>query len=210
MGLSATRFFRHWPEMQVEYDAISLHNAWMETYKHSGEQMVKPMFVADRLKAQGLDPKTPPGSFQMRPLVYKMLVKQLERLGVPISFNSRVVKYLEDEANEKALCWTDDGRCFEADVIIVADGIGSKSQEVVGGEVRARSSGRAMWRAALPIENLETNHKVKEFYCMLGPDGDQPVIRVFLGPGTYGLVLTRPSAIVWIINHDVCVPSSAY
>ncbi|KAK3059616.1 hypothetical protein LTS18_010428 [Coniosporium uncinatum] len=74
MGLSATRFFRHWPELQKEYDAISLHDAWIETFKHSGEQVIPPKKVSDRLRAQGLDPNTPPGTFQMRPLVYKMFV----------------------------------------------------------------------------------------------------------------------------------------
>ncbi|KAG9811095.1 monooxygenase, partial [Aureobasidium melanogenum] len=69
MGLSATRFFNHWPDMKKEYDSIGLHDAYIETFMHSGQQMIKPLRVADRLKAQGLDPGTPPGTFQMRPLV---------------------------------------------------------------------------------------------------------------------------------------------
>ena len=203
MGLSATRFFKHWPEMQAEYDAISLHNAWLETFKHSGKQMLKPLYAAERLKAQGLDPKTPPGTFQMRPLIYRMFVRQVEKLGIQIEFNRRVVDYDEDETSGKAICYTDDGKCYEADLIIAADGVGSKSQTLVGGQVRARSSGRAMWRAAFPIENLDKNPEVKEFYRKVGPDGDQPIVRVYLGPGTYALALTRPDTMIWIINHDV-------
>ncbi|KAF1981675.1 FAD/NAD(P)-binding domain-containing protein [Aulographum hederae CBS 113979] len=201
MGLSATRFFKHWPELAKEYDAISLHDAWIETFKHSGEVMIRPLRVADRLRAQGLDPSTPPGTFQMRPLVYKMFVHQVERLGVNVQFNSRVVDYFEDEERGKAGVVTEDGSKYEADVVIAADGVGSKSQKIVGGQVRAMSSGRAMWRAAFPIENLDKDPEVKEFFHLI--NGSEPIVRTWLGPSTYGLTLTRPDTMIWILNHDV-------
>ncbi|EME87343.1 uncharacterized protein MYCFIDRAFT_184415 [Pseudocercospora fijiensis CIRAD86] len=202
MGLSATKFFKHWPEMKAEYDSIGIHNAWIETFKHSGERMIPPLSVAERLRDAGLDPKTPPGTFQMRPLIYRMFVRQVEKLGIDIEFNRRVVDYFEDEKTGKGGCVTDDGKRYEADVVIAADGVGSKSQKLVGGQVRARSSGRAMWRAAFPIENLEKNPEVKDFFKMVGPDGDCPCVRTFLGPGTYALTLTRPDTMIWIINHN--------
>ncbi|KAF2722513.1 FAD/NAD(P)-binding domain-containing protein [Polychaeton citri CBS 116435] len=208
MGLSATKFFKHWPEMKAEYDSIGLHNAWMETFKHNGERMIPPLYVAERLRAQGLDPNTPPGTFQMRPLIYKMFISQVQKLGVDIKFNCRVVDYTEDESNGKGVCVTDDGRKFEADVIIAADGVGSKSQKLVGGQVRARSSGRAMWRAAFSIDHLEKDPEVKEFYKMVGPNDSEPIVRTYLGPGTYALTLTRPDTMIWIMNHDATGSSS--
>lgn len=201
MGLSATKFFKHWPEMKAEYDAIGLHDAYIETFKHSGEQMIKPLRVADRLREAGLDPDTPPGTFQMRPLVYKMFVNQVERLGVNVQFSRRVVDYYEDAEKNKAGVICEDGEKFEADVVIAADGVGSKSQKLVGGQVRARSSGRAMWRAAFPIENLDKDPEVKEFFKMV--DGKHPIVRTYLGPSTYALTLTRPDTMIWIMNHDV-------
>lgn len=179
MGLSATRFFKHWPEMKVEFDSIGLHDAWIETFKHSGEVMIKPMKAADRLRAQGLDPKTPPGTFQMRPLVYQMFVNQVQRLGLPLEFNRRVVDYFEDDKTGKGGVITDDGKRYEADVVIAADGVGSKSQKLVGGQVRAVSSGRAMWRAAFPIEHLDQDPEVKEFFHMI--NGQDPIVRTWLG-----------------------------
>lgn len=182
MGLSATRFLKHWPEMAKEYDEISLHNTWIETYKHSGEQMIKPLKVSERLKAAGLDPNTPPGTFQMRPLIYKMFLHQLERLEVDIQYNKRVIDFEEDEAKGTATAITDAGERYEADIIIAADGVGSKSQRLVGREPRARSSGRAMWRAAFPKEHLDKNPAVKEFFAMApGESGDEPIVRTFLG-----------------------------
>lgn len=179
MGLSATRFMKHWPELQEEYRRISLHNAWIETFKHSGEVIIGPKLVADRLRAQGLDPDTPPGEFQMRPLVYKMFVTQVEKLGVSVEFNRRVVDYFEDEQTGKGACVTDDGKRYEADVVIAADGVGSKSQRLVGGQVRARPSGRAMWRAAYPIEHLDKDPEVKEFFKLM--PNKEPIVRTWLG-----------------------------
>lgn len=206
MGLSATKFFKHWPEMKEEYDSIGIHDAWIETFRHSGEQMIKPLKVADRLKAQGLNPGTPPGTFQMRPLVYKMFVKQVEKLGVNVEFGCRVVDYFEDIENNKAGVVLDDGKKYEADVVIAADGVGSKSQKLVGGQVRATSSGRAMWRAAFPVENLDKDPEVKEFFKMI--EGKHPIVRTWLGPDTYALTLTRPDTMIWIMNHDVSGPTA--
>ena len=203
MGLSATRFFKHWPELLDEYKRISLHNAWIETFKHSGEVIIPPKKVADRLRAQGLDPDTPPGEFQMRPLVYKMFVNQVEKLGVNVEFSRRVVDYFEDEATGKGGYITDDGKRYEADVVIAADGVGSKSQKLVGGQVRAKSSGRAMWRAAFPVEHLDKNPEVKEHYKMVGENNDEPMVRTYLAPGAYALTLTRKETMIWILNHDV-------
>ncbi|KAI0016107.1 hypothetical protein F4780DRAFT_773095 [Xylariomycetidae sp. FL0641] len=203
MGHSATRFFRHWPEMSEEYDKISMKNAWIETFKHNGERMITPLKVSDRLRSAGMDPNTPPGTFQMRPLVYKMFVRQVEKLGVKVQFGKRVVEYYEDEAREKAGVITDQGERFEADIIVAADGVGSKSQKLVGGQVRAMSSGRAMWRAAFPLHHIDKDPEVKEFFKMIGENGNEPIIRTWLGPGTYAMTLTRPETCIWIMNHDV-------
>lgn len=181
MGQSATKFFRHWPEMSQEYESISMKGAWMETLKHDGERVIPQMRVADRLRAAGMDASQPPGFFQMRPLVYKMFVRQVEKLGVAVQFGKRVVDYYEDEERQKAGAITDQGERFEADIVIAADGVGSKSQKIVGGQVKALSSGRAMWRAPFPIKYLDRNPEVKKFFSLGGETGNEPVIRAFLG-----------------------------
>jgi 2-polyprenyl-6-methoxyphenol hydroxylase-like FAD-dependent oxidoreductase len=226
MGLSATRFFKHWPDLAAEYDQISLHNCWIETFKHDGTQMVPPLLVSRRLRDEGLDPDTPPGTFQMRPLVYRMYIRQVEKLGVDIQFGKKVVDYFEDEERGRAWVVTDKGETFEADVVIAADGVASKSQRLVGGQVRAMKSGRAMWRAAFPIQYLDKDPEVKRFFRMMkGKTGPEPIIRTWLGyvvvlpaaaysvefllthltdsPGAYALTLTREDTIIWIMNHDV-------
>ncbi|KAI1489110.1 hypothetical protein F5X96DRAFT_642292 [Biscogniauxia mediterranea] len=203
MGRSATRFFRHWPKLLREFDKISVKDAWMETFKHSGERMVPALKVSDRFRLAGLDPRTPPGSFQMRPLVYQMFLRQVERLGIKILYGKKVADYYEDELSGKAGVTTDQGEQFEADVVIAADGVGSKSQKLVGGQIRASSSGRAMWRASFPLHHLDKNPQVKELFKLAGENGDEPIIRTWLGPGTYAITLVRPGTCIWIINHDI-------
>lgn len=57
-----------------------------------------------------------------------------------------------------------------------------------------------MWRAAFPIEALDENPEVKEFFSLI--NGTEPIVRTWLGPSTYGLTLTRPDRMIWIVNHD--------
>ncbi|KAI1759384.1 FAD/NAD(P)-binding domain-containing protein [Hypoxylon sp. FL1150] len=203
MGQSATKFFRHWPELSKEYQLISMNNAWIETFKHDGERTITPKRVADRLRQVGMDPNKPPGAFQMRPLMYRMYLNEVQRQGIKIQFGHKVVDYWEDQERNKAGVVTEKGERFEADVVIAADGVGSKCQKLVGGQVRAMSSGRAMWRAAFPIHHLDENPKLKEFLKMGGDNNDEPMVRTWLGPGTYAMVLIRRETCVWLMNHDV-------
>ncbi|KAI1456663.1 FAD/NAD(P)-binding domain-containing protein [Annulohypoxylon moriforme] len=203
MGHSATKFFRHWPELSKEYDAISMNNAWIETFKHDGEKVISQLKVSERLRQAGMDPNTPPGAFQMRPLIYRMYINELKRQGIEINFGQRVVDYWEDEERQRAGVVTAKGDRFEADIVIAADGVGSKCQKLVGGQVRAMSAGRAMWRAAFPIHHLDKDPELKEFLQFGGPNKDEPIVRTWLGPGTYCMVLVRKETCVWIMNHDI-------
>ncbi|KAH8882212.1 FAD/NAD(P)-binding domain-containing protein [Thozetella sp. PMI_491] len=203
MGLSATRFLKHWPDMKKEFDEISLTNLWMTTHKHEGTSMTPMMSFADRVKAQGLM-KSPPGTFQLRPLVYQMYIRQVEQLGVDIQFGKKVVDYFEDEDKKKPGVVTDQGERFEADVVIAADGVGSKSQSLLGGQVRAKPSGRAMWRAVFPIHHLDKHPEVKAALGMHKTEhGESPVLRTWLGPGTYAKTVTLQDKMIWLMNHNV-------
>ncbi|KAF2489511.1 FAD/NAD(P)-binding domain-containing protein [Lophium mytilinum] len=197
MGLSATRFLEHWPKLMEEYNSFSLSNAWLELRTHTGAVLGPPMPVT-KIQAPGLNAGVPPGKFQMRPLIYRMLVDEAERIGVKTVYNARVVDYFEDENSAGAV--TEDGTRYTADVVIAADGVGSKSQKIVGGQVRAQPSGRAMWRAAFPREVLDEHPEVKDFIPL--KDG-QPVVRTWVGPSTYAMTATQEDLIIWTMNHDV-------
>ena len=176
-GISAMSFLKHWPDMAEEYERNSLAHAWIETFKHDGCQMFAPHKIGERLHADGLPPGVAPGSFQMRPLMYNMFLRQTEKLGIPIHYGKRVVDYFET-ANKGGV-ELEGGEKYEADIVIAADGVGSKSQSLVGGPVRARSSGRAMWRAVFPISHLDKRANAREFFRL--HDGTEPIVRTFFG-----------------------------
>ncbi|KAF2188639.1 hypothetical protein K469DRAFT_737428 [Zopfia rhizophila CBS 207.26] len=182
---------RHWPELKEEYWRIPLHNAWIETFKYSGEVILLPTKVVGRLRAWGLNPGTPPSEFQMRPLVYEIFVHRVEKFAISIELSSRVVDYSEDEIAGRGGCTTEDRKRYEADTVIAADDVGSKLQKLVGRRVRAEPSGRAMWRAAF----------LRKVFRMV--PGNESIVRTWLGPSTYAFTLTREDVMVWIMNHDV-------
>lgn len=55
------------------------------------------------------------------------------------------------------------------------------------------------FQAVFPVEVLNKDPEVKEFFSTKSGD---PIVRTFLGPGTYGLTLNREGTVCWIINHD--------
>lgn len=201
IGMSCTKFMIHWPTLANGYDEITAHEAWLQTLKHSGASMIEPLKISDRLKRSGAGISTPPATLQMRPLLYSLLLRQAEHLGIEVQYGMRVLSFREDETKGKAYCRTETGEEFEADVIIAADGIGSRSQDVTGGKAKARKSGRAIWRAAFASHHLEKDRDVKEFFKTM--PGNEPILRAWLAPGGYALTLTRPETVVWVINHDV-------
>ncbi len=122
--------------MAHEFDEISLNNLWVETLKHDGTCVIPAAWVADQIRAPGTGLDQLPGLFQRRPLVYMMLMHQLQRLNIDLRFGKRVVEYAEDADRQKAWVVTEEGERFEADVVVAADGVGTKSRPIVGGQVK--------------------------------------------------------------------------
>jgi 2-polyprenyl-6-methoxyphenol hydroxylase-like FAD-dependent oxidoreductase len=93
-------------------------------------------------------------------------LKQLAAIGVTIEYNHRAVKY--DEHGDKGIVEFENGARVEADVVVAADGIGSKSFEVVTrDQVRARSSGYAIYRTAYPVEFATADSDVDSKFALL-------------------------------------------
>ncbi|GLA08901.1 hypothetical protein AnigIFM60653_010700 [Aspergillus niger] len=56
---------------------------------------------------------------------------QAQKLGIAINFGVGVTNYLEDSAMGLGIIHTDDGRELSADIVVAADGFGTKSHSVV-------------------------------------------------------------------------------
>lgn len=174
--------------MLREYDQISVHNAWLQYRRHTGEDIGDAKPFAVMWAKAGLDPKSIPMVMQMRKLWHTMLWRQVEKFNIPVSFGKRVVKYSEDAERGVASVVSDSGDRAEADVILAADGLNSSSQEIVmpNGNKGMRS-GRSVFRSAYPLDLAMADPLVKEFF---GPkDSKFPVTQTWLGPDTHLVAL---------------------
>jgi 2-polyprenyl-6-methoxyphenol hydroxylase-like FAD-dependent oxidoreductase len=188
IGLSGRLFIQNYPAMMQEYDRISVHNAWLQYRRHTGEAIGDAKPFAAMWAKGGIDPNRVPMVMQMRKLWHKMLWNQIERFGIEVSFGKRVVQYSEDPERGVASVTTDKGERAEADVVLAVDGLNSSSQDIVmpNGNKSLRS-GRSVFRCAYPLELAMADPLVKEYF---GPwDGKFPIVQTWLGPDTHLVAL---------------------
>lgn len=114
---------------------------------------------------------------QLRPLFHKMLYDQIQRLGIEVVCEKRAAEYYETESRGGVV--TADGERAEADIVVAADGIGSKAQNLILGEqVRGMYSGHSIYRTAFSAEVAFKDPLLKEHLNLI--DG-RPVLRAFYG-----------------------------
>lgn len=115
-----------------------------------------------------------------RPKMQQMLLKQLQKIGIPLEFNHRVVDYYEDIGSAKGGIILDNGEKLEADLVIAADGVGTKSYNLVAGrKVQAESSGYAIFRTAYPVELALADPEVAERFALL--ENNRSVLEMWVG-----------------------------
>lgn len=107
--------------------------------------------------------------------------------------------YFEDD--EKAGVILEDGSKLVADVVVAADGIGSRPWNIVSGfKETPISSGFAMFRATYPAEHALKRPLVAEKF---GDDPEKGFIIV--GPGSVHVIMARSKdQMVFLLTHKVC------
>ncbi|KAK7745270.1 hypothetical protein SLS62_009823 [Diatrype stigma] len=113
-----------------------------------------------------------------RPAHAAMLMGQIERLGIPVLFGRRVVRYTEDRQAGIAAAHTDGGECFDADVIIAADGIHSAAHDLLkkGSYPPYQPTNSYAARAGFPRELLAPGPQLQS---ILPKPGERDVTRVY-------------------------------
>ncbi|CAH0055641.1 unnamed protein product [Clonostachys solani] len=82
----------------------------------------------------------------------QMLLDQCERLEIPIHWDVNIVDYGEGLDVKKGFAIRADGHRYTADVVIAADGLGSKSHRItMGQQTRAVSTGYVIYRSVIPL-----------------------------------------------------------
>lgn len=146
------------------------------------------------------DTKNPSIGIYRRKL-HSVLYNYAKELGIPVTFNSRVVRFFEI-ADQGGVA-LENGRELTADVVVAADGVGSKSRAVLDGNRDAPiSSGFILYRIAFPIAPaLENPILAKEFA------GHKDRTLMYMGPGAHMPISKSGDGICWLLTCKVCFPS---
>lgn len=169
----------------------------MSLHKWDGELLGGPFSIKE-----GIDHIPTPVS---RPKLINSLHHYVVSLGIPINFGQRVVDYYEVVSTARAGAITEAGDRFEGDVVIAADGVGTKSWKSVAGEsTKPRSSGFSVYRVAYPTSVAYQDPLVQESFPV--NKGDDDSCHVWLGKNTHGIVLVSPEVTTWFLTHKVWLP----
>ena len=193
IGISATQQFQKWPGMAKIYSSIIYHPL-MTMYTHNGTFVGGPFELSEASHWRPV----PVG----RPKLIKALYDYAISLGIPIVFGKRVVEYEEPDETDRAYAITDTDERFEADVVVAADGIGSKASKMTGGkEVKAISSGWSVYRVTYPTELLRKDPFLAIQYPLRC--GDPDYCQVYMGPEGQMIILIAPELTTWLLTHKV-------
>ena len=193
IGPSVTKQFQKWPGMAKTYSSI-IYRPAMVLLTHDGTLIGGPFELSE-----DSDYRPVPVS---RPKLIGALYDYAIALGIPIVFGKRVVEYGESYETNRAYCTTDKGERFEADVVVAADGVGTKvGKFMIGKEVKAISSGYSVYRVTYPTKLLQEDPFLAEQFSFR--NGDPDYCEVFIGPNGNMIILVSPEITTWLFTHQV-------
>lgn len=179
---SALSILRHWPRLckQIEDEQ---YDCWMSYYRHTGEHVYgpsPPVFNDPENLVGRRGPHV--GFMQSRIKMYKALIQQAERCKLDIRWGQRVVDFYEIDCIRVSVggVVVENGERMEADVVVAADGIKTKSNKLIRGhDVQPRESGLAVYRTAYSSELALLDPVVRERWNPAGLE--HPVWEFWLG-----------------------------
>lgn len=190
IGKSATRQFSKWPGVDGQFEALR-YKPMMSFLKFDGEVLLPPFLTSD----------TVPDPIH-RARLLQILYDYAVALGIPMTFGKHIVEYFEAFDSQKAGVMTVEGERFQADVVVAADGIGSKSWKLIGApRSEARSSGFSIYRTSFPTTEAHKDLVVKESFPVR-PDGYDDT-RFYLAPGGHAISVVSKDITTWLLTHSV-------
>ncbi|KAL6717308.1 hypothetical protein ACLMJK_005223 [Lecanora helva] len=198
---SAMSIFRHWPEFARDLEAAQ-YDCWMTYNKHTGEHIYGPNPPSFNDPENMIGRVGPHVAFmQHRVKLHKLFLAQVEKLGLKVEWNKKVIEYFEDEDIEKGGIVVEGGQRYYADVVIAADGIKTKSGIIVAGRhTPAFPSGMAIYRCAYPAKQALADPTVRERWER--PEGSRPTWDFWLGSGVHSAVLMSKDLASWGLTHQ--------
>ncbi|KAL4950058.1 hypothetical protein BDW69DRAFT_202418 [Aspergillus filifer] len=177
----AVSIIRHWPDMVHDMESEQVH-AVVSYGTHDGRHIygpTVPSFNDPEHLASRKGPFVAPA--QVRRKFYRMLLRQVARIGLRVEYGHTVKSYFEDAKAGQGGVILETGAIRLADIVVAADGLKSPSDILIAGEpVPTKSSGLSIYRTAFPKELAMKDPVVQKRW------GDSPPIwEYWLGPGMY-------------------------
>ncbi|KAK6382281.1 hypothetical protein LTS17_004168 [Exophiala oligosperma] len=190
IGPSAINHFQKWPPMAENYRNI-IYKPDMIMYTYDGTLIGGPLRLSEASHWRPV-----PVS---RPKLARALYDHALSLGIPIMFGKRIAEYGESE--DKAYAIDDRGERFDADVVVAADGIGTKAGKIVPGKAKAVSSGWSVYRVSYPTMILQEDPVLSKYYSF--HTEDQPdYCDVFMSPKGQVIILVSRDLTTWLFTHE--------
>ncbi|KAK3686530.1 hypothetical protein LTR37_019738 [Vermiconidia calcicola] len=176
IGPTAIDALKKWPEMRQRNDEITF-NPKICYCKITGERITEPMELTELMPKDSGMKRVYRHS---RPKFHKMLLEQLNKVGLSVEYGKEVADYFEDVGSNRAGVVLKDGSKHEADLIVAADGVRGASWSLIAGRpVSAKSSGDAIFRVAYPIAIALKDPVIAERFPLL-EDG-RPLAELWVG-----------------------------
>ncbi|OKL62091.1 hypothetical protein UA08_02977 [Talaromyces atroroseus] len=194
IGTSAVRALQRWPDMADENERIS-YEMWVSWHKINGDLISGPgpFRPNPAPKIDGAEDHDSEQTARIyrhsRPNLHKMLADQVERAGLTVEYGKHVLKYCEDSHASKATVILENNDKVEADVVVAADGIGT----------RARPTGFSIYRALLPIDQALVDPVIEEKFPLL--ENGMPCTQLWMGEDVYALFGRTKDDMIWYLTY---------
>jgi len=135
-----------------------------------------------------------------RSKLHKCLYEYALSLNIPMEFNAGVASYFESQDEKLGGVVLSDGRTLTADLVVAADGVGSKSWElVVGRKENPISSGFVLYRVTFPAAPALENPVIAAE--LGGRRRDRALLHA--GPGAHVVSCLSGGEICWLMTCRV-------
>lgn len=200
IGPSALSTLHHYPSLFAEYhkhvedcntsmwlpDGTLIRTDWPE-WRTEG-------------KVQHAAPSVKLSFLNTRPQWVEMILAQLQRLGIEVRFDAKVVKV--EETPTRATVVLQDGEKIHGDICIAAGGI-SADIEGLGStglhDINVQDFGYAAARVAFPTQTIKAGSPAA---TLLENVHRQPEFRVYLAKGTHLILFLTPKTSAWVLTHE--------
>ncbi|KAF7586795.1 hypothetical protein BBP40_008341 [Aspergillus hancockii] len=179
--------------------ALHTPKKWPGFMERAREEAVAPLVTMKKFDGTliGTFPIGDPNDLSLaiyRSKLHKVLYNYASQLGIPVEFSATASEYFEAEDYGGVVLT--DGRSLRADVVVAADGVGSKSWALVVGNKQAPiSSGFVLYRVTFPVTlALEKPVIAKEL------EGYKDRAFLHAGPGAHMVTCKSAKDICWLLT----------